>query len=110
MEKIYLAIVLIPLFAAIIAGLFGRQIGRAGAHWLTIIGVGIAFALSGMVLKSQWIDGAETYNGSVYTWLLTDSVRMEVGFLIDRLSALMMRQMWILVRLAEAQTRKLTKS
>jgi NADH-quinone oxidoreductase subunit L len=86
----YLAIVLSPLGAAIIAGLFGRQIGRSGAQWLTIIGVTISFVLSVIVLKSQMLDGAETFNGTVYTWMVTDGVRMEIGFLIDRLSALMM--------------------
>jgi len=39
LEDIYLTIVLAPLLAAIVAGLFGRQIGRAGAHWLTIMAV-----------------------------------------------------------------------
>ena len=63
----YLAIVLSPLGAAIIAGLFGRQIGRSGAQWLTIIGVTISFVLSVIVLKSQMLDGAETFNGTVYT-------------------------------------------
>ncbi len=42
MENIYLAIVISPLIAAVIAGFFGRQIGRSGAHWVTIIGVGIS--------------------------------------------------------------------
>ena len=49
MENIYLAIVLAPLIAAIVAGLFGRQIGRAGAHTITILGVGVAFVLSVLV-------------------------------------------------------------
>ena len=70
MEKIYLAIPLAPLFGAIVAGLFGRQIGRAGAHWVTILGVGISFVLSLVVFKHMVIDGAEPFNGSVYTWLL----------------------------------------
>ncbi len=86
----YLAIVLSPLSAAVVAGLFGRQIGRSGVHWLTIIGVTISFVLSVIVLKSQMLDGAAVFNGAVYTWMVTDGVRMEIGFLIDRLSALMM--------------------
>jgi len=88
--KTYLVIVLSPLIASIVAGLFGRQIGRAAAHRITIIGVAIAFVLSVAVLKSQVIDGAMAFNGSVYTWMVTDGVRMEIGFLVDRLSALMM--------------------
>jgi len=90
MENIYLTIVLAPLTAAVIAGLLGRQIGRAGAHWVTILGVATAFALSVFVLKGQVIDGNPAYNGTVYTWMVTDGVNMEVGFLVDRLTALMM--------------------
>ncbi len=90
MEQIYLAIVLCPLAAAIVAGLFGRQIGRAGAHSVTILGVAASFAMSLLVLKDQWWDGAPAFNGSVYTWAVVDGLTMEVGFLVDRLTALMM--------------------
>jgi NADH-quinone oxidoreductase subunit L len=90
MENLYLAIVLSPLIASVVVGFFGRQIGRAGAHWLTIIGVAISFVLSVWVMKGQVYDGFPVYNASVYTWMLTDGVSMEIGFLIDRLSALMM--------------------
>ncbi len=90
MTKVYLAIVLFPLVASLIAGLFGRQIGRAGAHGVTILGVGIACLLSGWVLWQQLVNGAPADNVSIYTWMLADGVNMEVGFLIDRLTALMM--------------------
>jgi NADH-quinone oxidoreductase subunit L len=89
-ENLYLAIVLSPLAGALLAGLFGRSIGRTGAHVVTIAGVAAAFGLSLLVLKAQWLDGAEPYNGSVYTWAVVEGVRMEVGFLVDRLTALMM--------------------
>jgi NADH-quinone oxidoreductase subunit L len=84
-----LVIVLAPLVAAIVSGLFGRWIGRAGAHTITILGVAISFALSVKVLWDT-VHGAPVFDGAVYTWLVSDGVRMEVGFLIDRLSALMM--------------------
>jgi len=87
---IHLTIVLAPLVAAIIAGLFGRQIGRAGAHWITIIAVGLSFVLSALVLKDLYWDGGQAENYSLYTWAVSDGLRMEVGFLIDRLTALMM--------------------
>ena len=90
MYHYYLIIVLAPLLAAIIAGLAGKQIGRAGAHWVTIIGVGISCALSLLVFKNMFWGGAEAENISVYTWAVTDGLRMEVGFLVDRLTALMM--------------------
>ena len=90
MENIYLTIVLAPLIGAIIAGLFSRQIGRAGAHWVTIIGVAISFVLSAFVLKKLVADGMQPFDGTVYTWMVSDGIKFEVGFLVDRLSALMM--------------------
>ncbi len=90
METIYLAIPLASLAGAIIAGFFGKKIGTAGAHWVTIVGVGISFLLSLIVLKDVAFDGAEIYNQSVYTWMVSDGIRFEVGFLIDSLTALMM--------------------
>ena len=90
MENIYLVIVLAPLLAAIVAGLFGRYVGRAGAHSVTILGVSVAFALSAWVLWGLVAGTIAPYNGTVYEWAVVDGVRMEVGFLVDRLSALMM--------------------
>ncbi len=90
MHSIHLTIVLAPLAAAIIAGLFGKQIGRVGAHWITILGVGASCGLSMLVLKHLYWDGGSAENYSLYTWAVSDGLRMEVGFLIDRLSALMM--------------------
>jgi NADH-quinone oxidoreductase subunit L len=89
-QSYHLTIVLAPLAAAIIAGLFGKQIGRAGAHWVTILAVGLSFVLSSLVLKHMVFDGAQTENYTLYTWAYSDGLRMEVGFFIDRLSALMM--------------------
>ena len=90
MHGIHLTIVLAPLAAAIIAGLFGQKIGRAGAHWITILAVGLSFVLSTLVLKHFLVDGGVAENYSVYTWAVTDGLKMEIGFLIDRLTALMM--------------------
>jgi len=90
MQRIYLTIVLAPLVASIIAGLWGKSIGKAGAHSVTILGVGISCVLSFYVLYELLFAGLAPFNGTVYTWLLSDGLHMEVGFLIDRLSALMM--------------------
>ena len=90
METIYLWVPLSCLVGAIIAGLFGKQIGRAGAHWVAIIGVAVSFVLSLIVLKDVAIDGAGIYNKSIYTWMVSDGIRFEIGFLIDGLTALMM--------------------
>jgi NADH-quinone oxidoreductase subunit L len=90
MQSIYLTIVLAPLIACIVAGLFGKSIGRAGAHSITILGVGISCLLSFYVLYRLTFEDMAPFNGTVYTWLLSDGVQLNVGFLIDRLSALMM--------------------
>jgi NADH-quinone oxidoreductase subunit L len=88
--NLLLAIPMLPLAAALIAGLAGKLIGRTGAATLTIGAVGISCVLSCLVLKQMLVDQAPAYDGTVYTWLVSDGVRMQVGFLIDRLSALMM--------------------
>ena len=90
MYPYYLTIVLAPLFAAIVAGLFGHKIGRKGAHSITIGAVGLSCVLSFYVLYRMYWGGAEPENISVYTWAVTDGLRMEVGFLVDRLTVLMM--------------------
>ena len=89
MEQIYLGIVLAPLAAAIIVGLFRAQVGRAGAHWLTITGVGLSFVLSLVVLNHHLLGGAPAYNESLYTWMVSDGIRFEIGFLVDNLTAVM---------------------
>jgi NADH-quinone oxidoreductase subunit L len=89
-ETVYLTIVLAPLLAAAVAGLFGARIGRAAAHWVTIIGVAVSFLLSAFVLKDIALDGAAIYNETVYHWAVVGGIHMEVGFLIDHLTALMM--------------------
>jgi NADH-quinone oxidoreductase subunit L len=90
MQSIYLTIALAPLAAAVIAGLFGRTIGKAGAHGVTILGVGVSCVLSFYVLYRILFEGQAPYNGTVYTWLVSDGIHMDVGFMIDRLSAMMM--------------------
>src|SRR6478736_4888317 len=87
---ILLIIALAPLLGAIVAGLFGKQIGRAGAHWVTILGVGLSCVLSLYVLYQMVWGGAETFNQDVYTWFQVGSLQTHVGFMIDRLSAMMM--------------------
>ena len=89
MKAVYLGIVLFPLLGAVLAGLLPRPLGRAGAHWVTILGVGASFGLSLVVLKHLVIDGAAPFNGPVYTWLGVEGIRLEVGFLVDTLTALM---------------------
>jgi NADH-quinone oxidoreductase subunit L len=80
---------LAPLIGAIAAGFFGKAIGRRGAHTVTILGVLVSFILSATVLKSVALDGAR-YSGTVYEWMNLGGLKMEIGFLIDGLSAMMM--------------------
>ena len=84
-----LAVPLAPLVGAIAAGFFGRQIGRRGAHSITILGVLIAFIISVMTLKSVAVDGAR-FNETLYTWMEIGGLKMEIGFLVDGLTAMMM--------------------
>jgi len=83
-------ILLAPLAGSIIAGLFGRQIGRKGAHSVTIAGVAISTVLSAWVFWLFIIQGHEPYNASLYTWMISDGIKFEVGYLVDSLSATMM--------------------
>ncbi len=81
---------LLPLIAAVLAGLFGKLIGRTGAAAVTIAGVAASCVLACNVMKQLLIDGVPTFNGAVYQWLVSDGIDMQIGFLIDRLTALMM--------------------
>ena len=88
MQQIYLAIPLLPLLAAIIVGLFGKLLPRATSHVLTIFGVAASFALSAFVLNDAM--SSAPYNETVYSWMKSGNFSFEIGFLIDRLSAMMM--------------------
>ncbi len=90
MQTVFLLIPLASLAGAVLAGLFGRWLGRAGAHTVTILGVAVSFVLSLLVAKAMFLDGMAPWNGPVYTWLVTEGIRFEVGFLIDNLTTLMM--------------------
>ena len=88
MKMLYLLVPIAPLLGAIVAGLFGKWVGRAGAHWVTISGVAVSLVASLIVLFD--VLAGNTFNGSVYTWAQIGSLTLEVGFLIDTLSATMM--------------------
>lgn len=89
-----LAVPLAPLAGAIAAGVFGTTlggnwIGRRLSHTLTILGVLVAFILSAMTLKSVAVDGAR-FNATLYEWMVIGGLKMEIGFLVDGLTAMMM--------------------
>jgi NADH-quinone oxidoreductase subunit L len=93
---ILLIIVLAPLVGAIVAGVFGRAVGRTGAHTVTIAGVALSCALSIYVLYRLVFDGAPVFNQNVYEWLRIGNlgahadISANIGFLVDRLTAMMM--------------------
>ena len=89
-----LAVPMAPLVGALLAGILGTQfggnwIGRRLTHTLTIVGVLVAFILSASTLKSVAIDGAR-FNETLYTWMTVGGLKMEVGFMVDGLTAMMM--------------------
>lgn len=89
-KTILLINALAPLVGAVLAGLLGRQIGRIGAHTMTILGVGTSCVLSFWVLYQLGWGGATTFNENLYTWFQVGDLSAHVGFLIDRLTAIMM--------------------
>ena len=87
---LYLLIALAPLAGCLLAGLFGNQIGRKGAHTATILGVGVSAVLSAQVLWG-FINGTRAkFDENVYTWLTMGGTDFSVGFLVDSLTAMMM--------------------
>jgi len=88
-QNLLLAVPLAPLVGALVAGLAGKAVGRRGAHTVTILGVLISFICSALVLKAVAMDGAR-FAGSIYEWAVVGGLKMEVGFLVDGLTAMMM--------------------
>jgi NADH-quinone oxidoreductase subunit L len=89
-----LAVPVAPLLGAVLAGVFGTAlggnwVGRKLSHSLTILGVAVAFVLSAMTLQSVINDGAR-FNETLYTWMVVGGLKMEIGFLVDGLTAMMM--------------------
>lgn len=89
-----LAVPMAPLVGAVLAGILGTKfggnwIGRRMSHSLTILGVLLSFILSAMTLMSVVLDGAR-FNETLYTWMVVGSLKMEIGFLVDGLTAMMM--------------------
>ena len=89
METVYLLVPLACLAGALLAGLLGWKIGRVAAHTVTILGVAVAFALSAFVVLPDVLAGNH-FNGQIYTWGVSGGIPMEIGFLIDPLTVLMM--------------------
>jgi NADH-quinone oxidoreductase subunit L len=91
--NLLLAVPLAPLAGAAIAGLLGTKflgnvVGRKISTTACILGVLVALILSVQTLLAV-LDGAG-FNGAIYNWMTVGTLKMEVGFQIDSLSAMMM--------------------
>ncbi|GAA6142042.1 NADH-quinone oxidoreductase subunit L [Hydrogenophaga sp. 5NK40-0174] len=88
-----LAVPLAPLVGSALAGILGTSfagnvLGRRAAHTLTILGVFIAFVLSALTLKD--VAGGARFNDTIYEWMVIGGLKMEIGFMVDGLTAMMM--------------------
>jgi len=89
-----LTVALAPLAGALLAGILGTQLGgahlsRRMSHTLTILGVLVSFILSAQTLYSVVTEGAR-FNETLYTWMEVGGLKMEIGFMVDGLTAMMM--------------------
>lgn len=90
MQTQLLIIVLAPLLGAILAGLLGKRLGKRLTHRLTILGVAVSFILSLRVFWGYLYGNAEPVDMTVYHWASFSELSIQIGFMIDSLSALMM--------------------
>src|SRR5512138_663590 len=88
MQSLYLLVPLAPLVGAIAAGLFGKVLGRAWSHRITIALVAVSFFASLAIFRD--VMAGHVFNGTVYKWMSSGDTSFEVGFLIDRLTVMMM--------------------
>lgn len=88
--KVCEAIILLPLLASVLTGLFGKMMGRTLSHRFAVSAVGIAFFLSCWVLYAIVTQNVQALNTTLYTWGKSGGISFQIGFLIDQLSSLMM--------------------
>ncbi len=88
MKSLYLIVPLAPLAGALIAGLLGWLIGRRATHWVAITGMTVSTIAAFLVFRD--VLAGNTFDEPIYTWITTGDISLEIGFLIDRLSATMM--------------------
>src|SRR5690625_2218881 len=89
-ETALLLIPLLPLIGSALSGLLRLQVGRAGAHWITFLAVAGSAVLSAWIAWQVFFQGLPRMDYTVYTWMLTDGIHFQIGFLVDSLTALMM--------------------
>ncbi len=89
-QAITLIVILVPLIGAAIAGIGGKLIGRQAAHWVTILGLAISFVGAFYIFTILVVQGLPVLNSTIYTWAVSGSVQLNVGLMVDRLTAVMM--------------------
>lgn len=92
-QQVCLVIVLTPLVGSAIAGFFRNQIGRVGAHTVTILGVAISLACSIFLAWGLFSGSIPNTNSLVYHWASGGALipyEFNIGFLIDPLSVVML--------------------
>jgi NADH-quinone oxidoreductase subunit L len=87
MHYLYLLVPLAPLAGAIVVGLWGPKLGRAASHWICILGVAASTIGSAFILRD--VLAGNTFDGDLYVWMTSGSLKFAIGFLIDPLTALM---------------------
>lgn len=87
--SIALTIILLPLAGSLIAGLFGKKLGRQATHWITVSFVGIAFVLSCYLFAGIVLLGYAPQDGVIYSWVTSGAFHFDIAILLDRLSAVM---------------------
>jgi NADH-quinone oxidoreductase subunit L len=87
MHYLYLLVPFAPLAGAIVVGLWGPKLGRAASHWICILGVAVSTVASALVLRD--VLAGNTFNGDLYVWMTSGSLKFAIGFLVDPLTALM---------------------
>ncbi len=88
-HNLALATVFGPLLGSLIAGLLAKRIGRSGAHYATILLMVVSFVCAAIIFKLVMFDN-QSYNGTIYVWATSGTFQFDIGFLIDRLTAVMM--------------------
>ncbi|HGK7683873.1 TPA: NADH-quinone oxidoreductase subunit L [Legionella pneumophila] len=92
-QQVCLVIVLTPLIGSAIAGFFRNQIGRVGAHTVTILGVAISLIFSIFLAWGLFSGSIPNTNSLVYHWASGGALipyEFNIGFLIDPLSVVML--------------------
>lgn len=89
LKYLALTVVCAPLLGATFVGLTNKRISTSIAHWVTCSLMAICCFASCWILYGFVAGTFTTTDMTIYTWGQTSNLSLPVGFLLDRLSALM---------------------